>query len=156
VIDDPRERFVRTLKRGLRCGPLERRRVLREITAHLDDTVAELRASGMTEAAAVHEALRRLGDAGTITSAFRKVRPARARRVRRLRSPAWVAVGAMSLVTAWAAELPPASGAKATTPTAHSGHLGSRRLARPAGLARPGDLARARDRAHHAHPVRRH
>ncbi len=154
--DDPRERFVRTLKRGLRCGPLKRRRVLREIAAHLDDTVAELRASGMTEAAAVHEALRRVGDAGTITSAFRKVRPRRARWVRRLRSPAWVAVGAMSLVTAWAAELPPASGAKATTPTAHSRHSGPRRLAGSGGLARPAGLARPGDRAHHAHPARRH
>jgi DNA-binding transcriptional ArsR family regulator len=149
VTDDPRERFVRALRRGLRCGPLKRRRVLREITAHLDDTVAELQASGMTEPASVQEALRRLGDAGAITSAFRKVRPGRSRSVRRLRSPAWVAVGAMSLVTAWAAELPQASGAKATTPISHSRHLGSRRLAGPRDHARPGD------RAHRRHQARR-
>jgi hypothetical protein len=149
VTDDPRKPFLRTLKRGLCCGPLKRRRVLREITAHLDDTVAELQSSGMTEPAAVHEALRRLGDVGTITSAFRKVRPERTRWVRRLRSPAWVAVGAMSLVTAWAAELPQASGAKATTPISHSRHLGSRHLAAPGDPARPGD------RAHRRHPVRR-
>jgi hypothetical protein len=151
VTDDPRERFLRTLKRGLRCAPLKRRRVLREITAHLDDTVAELKACGMVEPAAVQEALRRLGDVGTITSAFRKVRPERAGWVRRVRSPAWVAVGAMSLVTAWAAELPQASGAKATTPTAHSRHL-----ARPGYLARPGHLARPGDRAHRRHAARRH
>ena len=57
MTDDPRQRFLRTLKRGLRCAPLKRRRVLREIKAHLDDTVAELKASGMAEPAAVHEAL---------------------------------------------------------------------------------------------------
>lgn len=143
MTDDPRERFVRTLKRGLRCGPLKRRRVLREITAHLDDSVAELKASGMADPAAIQEALRRLGDVGTITSAFRRVRPERARWVRRLRSPAWVAVGAMSLVTAWAAELPQASGAKATTPAAHARHPESRHV------AGPGDLA------HRRHPARR-
>ena len=129
--DDPRERFVSALKRGLRCGPLRRRRVVREITAHLDDMVTELEACGMEEPAAVAEALRRLGDVGTITSAFREVRPERGRwsGVRRLRSPAWVAVGVMSLVTAWAAELPQASGAKATTPALpaiHSRHLARR------------------------------
>jgi hypothetical protein len=87
----------------------------------LDDTVTELEAGGMTETAAVQEALRRVGDVGTITSAFRQVRPRRRRRprLRGLRSPAWVAVGAMSLVTALAAELPQASGAKAP-PLRHS------------------------------------
>jgi hypothetical protein len=126
--DYPRERFVSALKRGLRCGPLKRRRVIREITAHLDDTVSELEACGMPEAVAVQEAIRRVGDVGTITSAFRAVRPERGRwsALRRLRSPAWVAVGAMSLVTAGAAELPQASGAKARTPAVpaiHSRHV---------------------------------
>jgi hypothetical protein len=127
VTDDPRERFLSALKRGLRRGPLTRRRAVREITAHLDDAVSELTASGMTETAALAEALRRLGDVGTITSAFHELRPQRRRRwgVRRLRSPAWVAVGAMSLVTALAAELPQASGARAKTPApaaVHSSH----------------------------------
>ncbi len=126
--DDPRERFLSALKCGLRCGPLRRRRVVREIMAHLDDTVSELTACGMAEPAAVQEALRRLGDVGTVTSAFREVRPERRRwsGLRWLRPPAWVAAGAMSLVTAWAAELPQASGAKATKPArpAISGHLG--------------------------------
>ena len=126
--DDPRQRFLSTLKRELRGGPLARRRVLREITAHLDDTVAEMEACGVDADAAVEEALRRLGDVGTITTAFREVRPQRRRwsRARSLRSPAWIAVGAMSLVTAWAADLPQASGAKAS-PRAlggtHSRHL---------------------------------
>lgn len=129
--DDPRARFLSALKRELRCGPLRRRRVLGEIAAHLDDTVAELEACGLDRAAAVAEALRRLGDVGTITAAFRGIRPGRQRwsRARWLRSPAWVAVGAMSLVTAWAAELPQASGAKATTPALPAIH--SRHLARP-------------------------
>jgi hypothetical protein len=127
VIDDPRELFLGALKRELHCGPLRRRRVVREITAHLDDLVTELEAHGMAEPAAVQAALRRLGDVDTITSAFREVRPEPRRRagVRRLRSPAWIAVAAMSLVTAWAAELPQVSGAKATTralPAIHSGH----------------------------------
>jgi hypothetical protein len=118
VTDDPRERFVRALRRELRGGPRARRRVVREVTAHLDDLVCELEGRGMARPAAVREALRRLGDAGTIAGAFREARPERERLagLRRLRSPAWVAVGAMSLVTAWAAELPPASGAKAATP----------------------------------------
>ena len=120
--------------------------MLREITAHLDDTVAELQASGMTEPAAVQEALRRLGDAGAITSAFRKVRPDRARWVLRLRSPAWVAVGAMSLVTAWAAELPQASGAKATTQALMAIH--SRHNARPGDRNRA-SFVRARHRGRH-------
>jgi hypothetical protein len=127
VTDDPRELFVAALKRGLRRRPLRRRRVAREIAAHLDDTVTELRAGGMEERAAVDEALRRIGDVSTIASAFREVQaePPRASRVRWLRSPAWVAVGAMSVVTAVAAELPQASGAKPTAqalPAVHAHH----------------------------------
>jgi hypothetical protein len=58
VSDDPRERFLSALKAGLRGGPLARRRVLAEIAAHLDDTVAELRAHGLAKDAAINEALR--------------------------------------------------------------------------------------------------
>jgi HAAS len=124
VSDDPRDRFLSALGRELRGGPLTRRRFLREIAAHLDDSVAELEAHGRSERAAVEEALRRLGDVSTITRAFREIRPNRRRRsrMRALRSPAWITVAAMSLVTAWAAELPPASGAKATTRALSSTH----------------------------------
>jgi hypothetical protein len=117
VIDDPQQQFLTALRRELRYRPLARRRALAEIAAHLDDAVAELEAGGLPRAAAVQEALRRLGGVATITTAFRQTRPRRGdrTRVRWLRSPAWIAVGAMSLVTAWAAELPQASGAKATT-----------------------------------------
>jgi hypothetical protein len=104
---------VSALRRELRRGPLPRRRLVAEITAHLDDTVAELEAGGLSEDAAVHEALRRLGHVTTITTTVRDVRP-QTRRWIRLRSPAWIAVGAMSFVMGWAAELPQASGAKAT------------------------------------------
>jgi hypothetical protein len=126
VSDDPRERFLTALKRGLRCGPLKRRRVVREIRAHLDDTVGELEAGGMPESSAIQEALRRLGDVATIISAFREIQPERGRWswARRLRSPAWVAVGAMSLVTVWAAELPQASGARPTTPARRAIDIG--------------------------------
>jgi hypothetical protein len=110
---------------------LTRRRVLREIAAHLDDIVAELEAGGRCEDAAIDEALGRLGDVGTITGAFREVRAERRgwSRARSLRSPAWIAVGAMTLVTAWAADLPQASGAKPTTRALSSAH--ARPLARP-------------------------
>lgn len=126
--DDPRDQFVKALRRALRCGPVRRRRVMREVRAHLDDTVTELEASGMDETEAVQEALRRLGEVATITSAFREARTRRrgAPRGRSLRSPAWVAVGAMSLVTALAAELPQASGAKANAPSVHAHRTASR------------------------------
>lgn len=137
MIDDPRRRFLDALKRELCGGPLTRRRVLSEIAAHLDDAVAELEACGHSEHAAVEEALRRLGDVGMITTAFREARPERRRwsTVRSLRSPAWIAVAAMSLVTAWAADLPQASGAKATTRTLSSTH--SQQLVRPRHVERP-------------------
>lgn len=127
--DDPRRRFLGALKRELPGGPLVRRRVLAEVTAHLEDILAELEAAGVAEDEAVPEALRRLGEVGTIATAFRQTQSSR-RRSSRLRSPAWIAVGAMSLVTAWAAEIPQASGAKATTQPLGSTH--SRRPARPA------------------------
>jgi hypothetical protein len=130
VIEDPRRRFLLALKRELRGGPLARRRVLREIAAHLDDIVAELKATGRSDRAAVEEAVRRLGDVDTIAKAFREIRPDRQRRAK-LRSPAWIAAAAMSLVTAWAADLPQASGAKATTQTLSSTY--------PRQLAPPGD-----------------
>ena len=114
---DPRERFLRALKAELGCSALTRRRVLREIAEHVDDLVAELHAAGVPEGAAVQEALRRMGDPGTIARAFSEPRSDRRRfsRLRSLRSPAWIAVAALSLVTAWAAELPQASGATGTT-----------------------------------------
>lgn len=128
---DQRERFLRTLKAELAGRPLARRRVLREIAAHFDDLVAELRATGLPERAATQEALRRLGDPEAIATAFSGLHPSRTRcsRLRSLRSPAWIAVAAMSLVTAWAAELPPASGATSTRP---SSALASHRPARAA------------------------
>jgi hypothetical protein len=119
VTEDPRRRFLLALKRQLRGGPLARRRILREIAAHLDDIVAELKATGRSERAAVEEAVRRLGDVDTIAKAFREIRPVRGRPAK-LRSPAWIAAAAMSLVTAWAADLPQASGAKASTQTLSS------------------------------------
>jgi hypothetical protein len=139
---DPRERMLRTLKGQLRGGPRVRRRVLREIAAHFDDLVAELRAAGVSDATAVQEALRRLGDPEAIATAFAEPRsgPGRRSRVRSLRSPAWIAVAAMSAVTAWAAELPQASGAKATTRAAsalHTRHLGRSTVAGRARRHRP-------------------
>lgn len=125
---DPRERFLRAVARELRCRPLMRRRVCQELAAHLDDDVAELRALGLPRAAALQEALRRLGDPETIAAAFSVTRSRRARwwRAGRLRSPAWIAVGAMTLVTAWAAELPQASGAKSRVSCAATSAGGGR------------------------------
>lgn len=118
---DPMRRFLRALSRELRWRPLTRRRLLRELAQHLEDSAADLQAAGLSPDAALREALTRLGDAEAIASFSRSVsaRGRWDRTVGRLRSPAWVAVGAMSLVTAWAAELPQASGAKATTSPAH-------------------------------------
>lgn len=110
---DPREAFLSDLRRELRWRPVTRRRVIREIGEHFDDLVAELQASGLSEDAAPHEAGRRIGDPVAIAAAYRSPRPSRRRRG----SPAWIAVAAMSLVTAWATELPQASGAKATART---------------------------------------
>jgi DNA-binding transcriptional ArsR family regulator len=147
---DHRERFLRALGGELRRWPLTRRRMLRELAQHLDDSVAELQAAGLSEGAAIDEALRRLGDVGVIAAAFRDVRAGRRRwpRGRSLRSPAWIAAGALALVTGWAAELPPASGAKTTAnpsvgvhlrPSGHHGQLARPR--RPA-ASRPGPRGR--------------
>ena len=106
---DERSTLLGAVGRELRWRPWTRRRLLRELEQHLDDSIADLQASGLSADAATRRGLDRLGDADTIIAALRT-----SRRPQRLRSPAWVAVGAMSLVTAWAAELPPASGAKAT------------------------------------------
>jgi hypothetical protein len=89
--------------------------------------VADLEQAGVPEDAAVHHAMRQLGDVDTIVSAVRAVRsPRRLSWQRVTRVPiAWIAVGAMSIVTLAAAELPQASGAKATTlhvaPATHVG-----------------------------------
>ncbi len=123
--NDPRRSFLRALARELRWRPLARRRLLTELGQHLDDSAAELRAAGLPPDEALREALRRLGDVETIATSSRFAGGRRGwdKTVGRLRSPAWVAVGAMSLVTAWAAELPQASGAKATTSPAHVRHV---------------------------------
>lgn len=114
---DPRRRVLRALSRELRWRPVTRRRLVKELAQHLDDSAAHLQEAGLSPDQALREAVNRLGDAQAIASSVRSVSHAGrwGRRARRLRSPAWVAAGAMSLVTAWAAELPPASGAKATT-----------------------------------------
>ena len=139
---DPREQFLRALKSELPNRPFARRRVIREVAEHLDDLIAELRAAGVPEGAAAHRALQRLGDPETIATAFSGLRPERPRwsRVRALRSPAWVAVAAMSLVTAWAAELPQASGANAPP--------------RPASVLRPSSRLAQREVVGHAWRVK--
>ena len=124
--------YLRTLTRELRWRPLARRRLVVELSAHLDESAAELRAAGMTGDDAAAEAVRRLGDPESVVAACRLAgrHPRWNLRGRRLRSPAWLAVGAMSLVTAWAAELPQASGAKTTTSAIRArpgpGHHGRR------------------------------
>jgi hypothetical protein len=106
---------------------LERRRLVRELEQHLEDCVADHEQAGVPEDAAVHDAIRQLGDVDTIVSAVRAARPTRRLSWQRVtRVPiAWIAVGAMSIVTLAAAELPQASGAKATmlqvAPATHVG-----------------------------------
>jgi hypothetical protein len=99
-------------------GWLERRRFVRELEHHLEDCVAELRQAGAPEDAAVRDAMSRLGDVAAIVGAARAARSTRSKSWRRAgRVPiAWIAVGAMSIVTFAAAELPQASGAKVPSP----------------------------------------
>lgn len=119
---DPRRQLLRALSRELRWRPLARRRLMIELAAHLEDSAADLRAAGCSPDEAATEAARRLGDPEMVATAFRLLCPGARRKVtaRRLRSPAWIAAGAMSLVTAWAAEVPQASGAKTTSSAAHA------------------------------------
>jgi hypothetical protein len=111
---DPREQFLNGLTAQLRCGPFARRRIVKELAHHIDDEVADLHSSGLSIDEAVEAALLRLGDPESIAAGFRAAH-APSRRFNARRSPAWIAVGAMTLVTAWAAELPQASGAKSTS-----------------------------------------
>jgi hypothetical protein len=122
---DPKAEFLTKLADSIGGGWLERRRFVREIEHHLDDSVAELTRDGLPEDEAVSDALARLGDVDAITGAFRVSRATRRRSwPRAVRVPvAWLAVGAMSIVTLAAAELPQASGAKVpefrVTPVPH-------------------------------------
>lgn len=137
---DPKRQLLRALSRELRWRPLTRRRLLVELTAHLEDSAADLRAAGCSPDEAAAEAARRLGDPETVAAAFRSLRPGgRWKPARRLRSPAWIAAGAMSLVAAWAAEVPQASGAKTTTSATRA-----QRVLRPSGRKLSGASVRTR------------
>jgi hypothetical protein len=99
---------------SLTGGWWERRRLVKELEHHLEDCVAELEGAGVPEEVAVHDAIARLGDVEAIVAAARATHSTRSlpwRRAKRV-SLAWIAVGAMSIVTLAAAELPQASGAK--------------------------------------------
>jgi hypothetical protein len=111
---DPQAEFLASLAASLGRGWVERRRLVRELEQHLEDCVAELKQAGLAEDAAVRDAMARLGDVEAIVGAVRAARPARSLSWRRAtRVPiAWIAVGAISIVTLAAAELPQASGAK--------------------------------------------
>lgn len=123
---DPREGVLGALAAELRCGPRARRRILSELSDHLDDAVDDLRRAGVPLNEAIEQAVNRLGDAEAIASAFADSRTGAGRwsRLRTRRSLSWVAVGAMSVVMACAAEVPQASGAKAPARvTGHGQHL---------------------------------
>jgi hypothetical protein len=127
---DPERQLLRAMSRELRWRPLTRRRLLVELAAHLEDSAADLRADGCSADEAAGEAARRLGEPELVAASFRSLRSDGWRKLpaRRLRSPAWIAAGAMSVVTAWAAEVPQASGAKTTRSAVHA-----HRLPRPGG-----------------------
>lgn len=118
ISGDPRAEFLARLADSLGGGRLARRRLLREIEDHLEDCVADLRLAGVPEDEALGDAMARLGEVDAIVGAFRATRSTRCRPWQRVaRVPvAWIAVGAMSLVTLVAAELPQASGAKVSEP----------------------------------------
>jgi hypothetical protein len=117
ISDDPTAQFLATLADSLGGGWLQRRRFLRELEHHLEDCVADLRQAGVPKEAAVRDALARLGDVDTIVSAARATRSTRRLSWQNVaRVPiAWIAVGAMSIVTLAAVELPQASAAKVIT-----------------------------------------
>lgn len=149
---NPRERLLDALAGELHVGPLARRRILRELADHIDDAVDDLRSEGVLQEEALDEAVKRLGDAETIASAFGALHTRTGGLLRPRHSLAWVAVAAMSLATALAAELPQASGAK---PPAKAFAPGLRRQApasrpstrRPGARARTAARSRHRDRA---------
>lgn len=116
ISDDPRAEFLARLTKSLGGGWWERRRIVRELEHHLEDCVADLKQTGMPEDAAVHDAMTRLGDVDAIVGAVRATRSRRRVSWQSVtRVPiAWIAVGAMSIVTLAAAELPQVSGAQAT------------------------------------------
>ena len=127
ISGDSRAEFLARLAGSLGGGWLERRRFVRELEHHLDDCVADLTQAGVPEEAALRDAMARLGDVDTIVGAVRATRFTRSLPWRRVtRVPiAWIAIGAMSIVTLAAAELPQASGAKVpgfhVTPATHAG-----------------------------------
>ena len=89
--------------------------------------MADLKQAGVAEDAAIRDAIARLGAVDAIVGAVRATRSTRApvwRSVARV-PIAWIAVGAMSIVTLAAVELPQASGAKVpafhVAPTTHVG-----------------------------------
>lgn len=116
INDDPKAEFLAKLSQSLGRGWLQRRRVLSELEHHLEDCVADLRQAGLLEEAAVREAMARLGDVDTIVSAVRATRSTRRLSWRSVThvAVAWIVVGAMSIVTFAAIELPQAAGAKPT------------------------------------------
>jgi hypothetical protein len=134
---DPRESLLDAMAGELHGGPLARRRILTELADHIDDAVDDLRSSGVPREKAIEEAVKRVGDPETILNAFGASRARTARRWRRRTrlSLAWIALAAMSVVTAVAAELPEVSGAKApakvlapaSRPLAPPGHPTARR-----------------------------
>ncbi len=127
ISPDPRAEFLASLTASLGGRWLERRRVVSELEHHLEDCVADLTQAGVPEEAAVRDAIARLGDVDTIVSAVRATRSTRRlswNSVTRV-AIAWIAVGAMSVVTLVAVELPQASSAKVTgLRVAPAGHLG--------------------------------
>ena len=70
------EEYLRGLRRALRVGPLARRRIVRELEAHLADTVAHELAAGATAAETERRAIARLGDPDSLPDfPARRVRP---------------------------------------------------------------------------------
>ena len=151
---DPREILLHALAAKLHCGPLARRRILRELAHHIDDAVDELRGSGIPREEAIEEAVKRLGDAETIAHAFDDSRTQTTGwAISRMRpSLAWIAVAAMSVVTALAAELPQVSGAK--PPARGLAHTSPRLATRPSEHPAATSLANRDRHASQARPRR--
>lgn len=68
------DEYMAVLRRSLRVGPLERRRILRELEAHLVDAVRREEAAGVARPAAERRAIARLGEPGNLAARFSEER----------------------------------------------------------------------------------
>jgi hypothetical protein len=68
------QEYLRELERRLRVGPMRRRRILRELEAHLLDSAAEEERTGLSRLEAERRAIERLGSVDDLVARFNTAR----------------------------------------------------------------------------------